>query len=251
MTSADRLRRWRDAHPHSIVTLDVLTELFGDDLTGRDFRGCDLSHANLEGGDFRRTMFCRANLQGALLVNADLRQANLFWANLSGADLNGAHLNGADLFGANLSGAGKWGGLRLDGLASGQVTMVPTPNGWVLNVGCWSGTVDELEALASGDSDWPEAKGEERDRRRPTLLSLVPLLKAHQEYHHDKLVAVQKRWTTMSEFEVTYEWAVREIYYVEAETAAEAREKFSEGKLYRSEVLEGSVTSVEEVDDDD
>lgn len=55
----------------------------------------------------------------------------------------------------------------------------------------------------------------------------------------------------MPEFEVTYEGTVRETYYVEAETAAEAREKFSEGELYRSEVLEGSVTSVEEVDDDE
>lgn len=236
MTSADRLRRWRDAHPHSIVTLDVLTELFGDDLTGRDFRGCDLSHANLEGGDFRRTMFCRANLQGSLLVNADLRQADLTEANLTDA-----YFYKADLFLAEYC-----GGLRLDALPSGQVTMVPTPGGWQLYVGCWEGTVDELEALASGDEGWPEAVGEERERRRPGLLALVPLLKAHQEYHHDKLVAVQKRWTTMSEFEVTYEWAVREIYYVEAETAAEAREKFSEGKLYRSEVLEGSVTSVEE-----
>lgn len=103
-------------------------------------------------------------------------------------------LSGANLRRANLSGANKWGGLRLDGLASGQVTMVPTPNGWVLNVGCWSGTVDELEALASGDEGWPEAVGEERERRRPGLLALVPVLRAHQEYHHDKLGAVQEKW---------------------------------------------------------
>lgn len=119
----------------------------------------------------------------------DLSDANLFDADLSGADLSGADLSDADLIGAN-----KWGGFRRDGLASGQVTMVPTPNGWVLNVGCWSGTVDELEALASGDEGWPEAVGEERERRRPGLLALVPVLRAHQEYHHDKLGAVQEKW---------------------------------------------------------
>lgn len=124
----------------------------------------------------------------------DLSDADLSGANLFGANLFDADLRWANLFGANLRWSDKWGGLRLDGLASGQVTMAPTPNGWVLNVGCWSGTVDELEALASGDEGWPEAVGEERERRRPGLLALVPVLRAHQEYHHDKLGAVQEKW---------------------------------------------------------
>lgn len=158
-TNAQKIQEWRDAHPGTRLNQAALRDLVGADLTG-----------------------------------ADLSRANLLWADLSGADLRRADLRRADLFGANLSGADKWGGLRLDGLASGQVTMVPTPNGWVLNVGCWSGTVDELEALASGDEGWPEAVGEERERRRPGLLALVPVLRAHQEYHHDKLVVVQEKW---------------------------------------------------------
>ncbi|VEW13532.1 Uncharacterized protein conserved in bacteria [Brevibacterium casei] len=153
-TNAQKIQEWRDAHP-----------------------GARLNHAALRD-----------------LVGADLRWADLVGANLIGANLSDADLRGADLSDANLSGADRWGGLRLDGLASGQVTMVPTPNGWVLSVGCWSGTVDELEALASGDEGWPEAVGEERERRRPGLLALVPVLRAHQEYHHDKLVVVQEKW---------------------------------------------------------
>lgn len=168
-SNAQKIQEWRDAHPGTRLNEAALRDLVGADLRWADLVG--------------------ANLIGANLSRANLRGADLSWANLSDADLRGA-----DLSDANLSGANRWGGLRLDGLASDQVTMVPTPNGWVLSVGCWSGTVDELEALASGDEGWPEAVGEERERRRPGLLALVPVLRAHQEYHHDKLGAVQEKW---------------------------------------------------------
>ena len=125
----------------------------------------------------------RANLRGADLRGADLR----------GADLRGADLGGADLRGADLRGANLWGGFRFDGLPSGPVTMVPTPSGWHVTVGCWSGTSAELRALALSD-EWPESRGDEIVKRRPGLLAVCDLLDAHQVFHADKLVAVQERW---------------------------------------------------------
>lgn len=55
----------------------------------------------------------------------------------------------------------------------------------------------------------------------------------------------------MPEFEVTYEGRVREIYFVEADTAEEARVKYSDLEPYSSEVLDGGVVSVEEAIEDD
>lgn len=55
----------------------------------------------------------------------------------------------------------------------------------------------------------------------------------------------------MPEFEVTYEGRVREVYFVEADTAEEAREKYSDQEPYSSEVLDGGVVSVGEATDDE
>lgn len=68
--------------------------------------------------------------------------------------------------------------LHVTGLPSGVATLYPTEDGWELNIGCWSGTVDSLEELIAGD-DWPESRGEERERRRPGLEALVALCRAH------------------------------------------------------------------------
>lgn len=93
---------------------------------------------------------------------------------------------------ADLRGADLWGGFRLDGLPSGQVTMVPTPDGWHLRVGCWTGTVEALRTLAHSDNGWPQAVGDEITRRRPGLLALCDLLDAHQVLHAD--AAVREKW---------------------------------------------------------
>ena len=68
--------------------------------------------------------------------------------------------------------------LHVTGLPSGIVTMFPTTDGWTLTIGCWSGTVDELETMIQGD-DWPESRGEEQALRRPGLEALVALCRAH------------------------------------------------------------------------
>ena len=147
--------------------------LYGADLSGANLYGADLSGANLYGADL-----CRANLRGA-----DLR----------GADLYGADLYGADLYGANLSGA-HGGILRIDGLASGQVTIIPTVDGWRIKVGCWGwGALDALRDLIVG-TDWPDAEGAEQDRRRPGLAAALAIADAHTAYHADALAAVVERW---------------------------------------------------------
>ena len=85
------------------------------DLSGKSFRGEDLSDGNLAGfvlcrADFRDATIARADLTGADLTRArlngaSLRDAILVEANLTDADLTGADLTGADLTGAILDGA--------------------------------------------------------------------------------------------------------------------------------------------------
>lgn len=49
-------------------------------------------------------------------------------------------------------------------------------------------------------------------------------------------------------FEVVFEGTVRETYHVFAETEAEARENWSDEEISYSEVIDGDVVSVEEVE---
>ena len=150
--------------------------------------------ANLSGADLRG-----ADLGGADLRGADLGGADLRGAYLSGAYLSGAYLRGADLRGANLSGAAG-GLLAIDGLPSGSVRLAPTPDGWALRVDCWGdGTAtygpDALRDLIAG-TDWPEARGAERDRRRPGLAALADLCDAHIAMWPDLVPDLAKQWGT-------------------------------------------------------
>ena len=54
----------------------------------------------------------------------------------------------------------------------------------------------------------------------------------------------------MPEFEVTWEGRVREVYYVEAESEAEARENWHDGDLDHSVSFDGEVIEVAEADDE-
>ena len=163
---------------------------------GADLRGADLREVNLWGADL-----WGANLRGADLREANLRGANLREANLRGADLRGADLRGADLRGANLWGANLWGaewhGLRIDGLPSGQVTLMPTPDGWDLTIGCWQHhTLADLTALIAGEIKPPEARGEEIARRRPSWTAVLALCEAHAGMHPDVIAALAAKWGT-------------------------------------------------------
>ena len=160
--------------------------------------GADLTGANLRGANLRG-----ANLRGANLAGADLRHADLAGADLRGANLNGANLRGANLRGANLAGARlynaildstSWSGLRLNGLPSGQLTLIPTCDGWKLEVGCWRGTPDGLKKLIAQDKGWPEAKGDEIARRRPLLEAALALCETHMADNQPTIANLKAMW---------------------------------------------------------
>ena len=91
------------------------------------------------------------------------------------ADLWGANLWGANLRGANLRGADLWGAIHphilpIGAGRSGDGAFYPTPEGWRVSIGCWKHkTIEEFDQLLSDEIEWPGARGEERDRRRPLL----------------------------------------------------------------------------------
>ena len=95
---------WKVDHP------DIIPDLSGAYLCGRELRGIDLSgepmsRADLYRADLRGAKLCGANLCEADFHRADLGQADLGRANLLGADLSGANLLGAELGEANLGDA--------------------------------------------------------------------------------------------------------------------------------------------------
>ena len=183
-------------------------------LSGADLTRADLTRANLSGANLSEANLTRANLSGADLTRADLTRANLRWADLTGADLTRAdltraNLRWADLRWANLRWANlRWANLRwadltgasggvlaIDGLPSGSARLAPTPDGWSLRVGCWVGTVEALRTLIAG-TDWPEAEGDEQDRRRPGLAAVADLCDAHAAANPDLIADLAKHWGT-------------------------------------------------------
>lgn len=127
------------------------------------------------------------------LCGANMRGANLRGADLRGVDLRGANLRGANMRGANLCDA-LWGGLQITELPSGQLTLIPTTDGWWLQVGCWAGAPDQLRALIAQDEDWPEARGEEIARRRPYLEAALALCEVRMKDHAHVIDALKERW---------------------------------------------------------
>ena len=186
------------------------TELINQLTTARangeraDLRGVDLSGADLRGVDLRKADLSGADLRWANLSGANLRKVDLSGVDLSGADLRGANLGGANLSGADLSGADlRWATknaqvIHLQGLPSGEVTFHPTPAGWYLYVGCWSGALADFEELISQDEDWPEAEGAEVARRRPSLEAVAALCKAHMDLHPHVVEKLAEKWAPPS-----------------------------------------------------
>ena len=117
---------------------------------------------------------------------------------LSRLDLRGADLRGADLSWADLRGADLRNSvsriLTVTGLPSGDTYYVPTPDGWVLHVGCETGSTDSLRALIAGEN-WPSRCDlEERERRRPGLALLADLCDAHAAMWPDVVRDLSNRW---------------------------------------------------------
>jgi hypothetical protein len=116
-------------------------------------------------------------------------------ADLTRADLTGADLYGANLTGANLTGLRHFGIVAFGDTPSGWTGIRPTPDGWMLRVGCWDAAPDALRALIAKDNGWPEATGDEVARRRPYL----ELVLAHAELvmaEHPTLIDdLKEKWT--------------------------------------------------------
>lgn len=149
----------------------------------------DLRWANL-----RRVDLSWADLHGVDLRGADLSGADLRVADLHGGDLSGVDLRGADLYEANLCG-GLWDGLCIDGIHPYRCLLAPTPDGWEVTVGCWSGTVTELRSLIASDDGWPEATGEQIAERRPPLSAFCDLCDVHMAAHPSVIVNLAARWS--------------------------------------------------------
>ena len=135
------------------------------DLRGLDLSGLDLSVLDLSGADLR-------------------------WANPSGANLSGADLRGANLL--RVSG----GLVALPSTPSGDGYLAPTSEGWSVTIGCWQyATVDDLRVLVTDpEVEWPEATGDERERRRPLLAAVLAFCDAHTAYHSGVIDDLAARW---------------------------------------------------------
>ena len=168
-TNAEKIAAWREENPRKTLNAGVLLSI--------------LEVAHLHNADLRD-----ANLWGADLRCSDLRCSDLWGADLRGANLRDANLRGANLWDADLR------VLTVDGLPSGRVALIPTCDGWDLNVGCWSGSVSDLEELIATNEGWPEASGEECDRRRPGLQALIALCLAHMDANTDIITELTDRW---------------------------------------------------------
>lgn len=121
-------------------------------------------------------------------LSSVLEVVHLQDAYLRDTNLQDAYLRDADLRGADLR------VLTVDGLPSGRVALIPTCDGWDLSVGCWSGSVSDLEKLIATNEGWPEAIGEECDRRRPGLQALVALCRASMDANASIITELTDRW---------------------------------------------------------
>ena len=168
---------------------DVRTALAEAIEASADLRYADLSSADLSSADLRSADLSSADLSSADLSSADLRSADLSYADLSSANLRSADLSSAELSGVTTI-------LSVTGLPSGHAILMPTPDGWALRVGCWTGTVTELRELIAQDHGWPEATGDEITKRRPMLTALADMCDAWAATHQWALDRVIATWAT-------------------------------------------------------
>ena len=112
-----------------------------------------------------------------------------------GADLYGADLTRANLTGANLTGLRHFGIVAFGDTPSGWTGIRPTPDGWMLRVGCWDDTPDALRALTGKDDGWPEATGAEVARRRPYLELVLAHADLVMAEHPTLIDDLKKKWT--------------------------------------------------------
>ena len=84
--------------------------------------------------------------------------------------------------------------LSVTGLPSGHAILTPTVSGWVLRVGCWTGTIDGLRTLIAQDDGWPEAEGDQIAVRRPMLAAIADMCEVWAADRQWALDAVIEKW---------------------------------------------------------
>ena len=135
----------------------------------------------------QRMIEIRSRFDGRVLYAAETAQdvrAAAVQAVAAESSLYGANLRGADLHGAGI--------LHIDGLPSGSATLIPDPDGWVLQIGCWRGTITELREMIARDDGWPEAVGAQIVERRPMLAALADMADAWAAVNQLLLERVRK-----------------------------------------------------------
>lgn len=193
-------------------------DLTNADLSNITLTGVDLYDACLDGANLNNATFCRVDLTSSSmryieaygvrfsacrLYGADFSESSLDTVGFVSCDFGECSFEDARLIDVIFAG-GDLSDSRFTRTAlsrthffvghppsevfttitpSGRVNLVPTPNEWELTVGCWRGSIEDLRALADGDDDWPEARGEEREARRPVLRALADLCEAHVNYY--------------------------------------------------------------------
>lgn len=185
-TDADVRRRLKEGH----------SDLSSENLSGLNLRSLDFNKSHLLDVTAQETMFCRSTFHYARLDRADLTDACFCYTSLRGADLRGANLTGVNFQGANLTST-LWYGLHLSGLPSGDVYFYPTPGGWVLKVGCWSGQPLELLKIAESKDpeDWPGANSLRKiEQRFRSLLGLVDICIDHVDRNHFAVEDLKEMW---------------------------------------------------------
>ena len=71
---------------------------------------------------------------------------------------------------------------------------MPTPTGWHLTVGCWEGNLEDFKTLIASDEGWPEARGDEVARRRPSLQAVAALCEDHMCRYPDIIEELAEKW---------------------------------------------------------
>ena len=183
--------------PENFLKTDLINQLVGARERGERpvALRADLTGANLRWADLRGANLRWADLRWADLRDADLTGVNLRWADLRDADLRGVNLRGANLRWVNLYGTARAARiLHLEGLPSGETIFMPTPTGWYLTVGCWEGNLEDFKNLIASDEGWPEARGDEVTRRRPSLQAVVALCEAHMCLYPKIIEELAEKW---------------------------------------------------------
>lgn len=149
------------------------TNFFGANLLDSNLQNANLVKANLH-----HALLKRANLTFTELQETSLYCANLAQANLKHANLLRARLGYTTLEYANLAGTKTDGILQLTGVHEYQTIVLPTEQGWQINIGCWWGYLDELKKLIAQNA-WVESKGEQVIKQRPYMENLIHFIESY------------------------------------------------------------------------